>query len=247
MHSLRNGQCTEDPRLDRVRQVDLRSLDFPATPILQLAGAYEPRSYTWRLETWLDQGSEGACVGFGWAHELAARPGVVSGVSDAFARERVYWEAQRIDEWDGGSYPDASPVYEGTSVLAGAKVVTAAGYIHEYRWALEPLELVLAVGYHGPVVIGVDWYADMMDVDADGFIHANGKIVGGHCVCIPAVRVVRDSTGALDPLKSYFTIHNSWGPSWGVNGRCHIALVDIMKLWPGGDFCIPVGRIKATV
>jgi hypothetical protein len=63
----------------------------------------------------LDQGKEGACVGFAWSHELAAYPVRVE-VDDEFARSKIYAEAQKIDEWPGEAY-------HGTSVLAGAKVV----------------------------------------------------------------------------------------------------------------------------
>jgi hypothetical protein len=144
-----------------------------------------------------------------------------------------------------------SPFYEGTSVLAGAQVVKAAGYIHEYRWALTIEDLVTAVGYHGPAVIGVDWYEGMFATDADGFIHPTGRLMGGHCVCIVGVKAVRGADGKLDPLRSYFLIHNSWGAAWGiedhdVGGRCKLTVAEMLVLWPGGDFVIPIGRVKAV-
>lgn len=242
---LRNGQWTEDQRLDRVRHVDLRSLNYPVSAVLTADQYSNPRSYTWSLPERLDQGAEGACVGFGFAHELAARPGIVTGVNNTYARD-LYWDAQRADDWSGGSYPGASPVYEGTSVLAGAKVCLKRGFYKEVRWALNLTDLVIAVGYTGPAVMGVDWYEDMLDTDDHGYIHPTGDIAGGHCVCINGVKIVKKADGTADPLRSYFVIQNSWGRSWGVDGRCGITLAETMKLWSGGDFCIPIGRVAAV-
>jgi hypothetical protein len=243
--NLRNGQFTNDPRLDRVRHVDLRSLDYPVSELLTADQYSNPRSYTWRLETYLDQGPDGACVGFAFSHELAARPGVVSGINNTYAKH-LYWDAQRADPWLGGSYPDASPQYEGTSTVAGAQVAKRRGFIKEYRWALNIMDLVTAVGYSGPAVMGVDWYEDMIDPDEGGYVHPYGDIVGGHCVCLIGVRIVRTAIGKVDMLRSYFVIHNSWGPDWGVDGRCGITLAELMVLWPAGDFCIPIGRVAAV-
>lgn len=242
---LRNGQRTRDRRLDRCRHVDLRTLNYPVRSILTADQYANPRSYSWRLTERLDQGAEGACVGFGFAHELAARPGVVTGVSDNYARH-LYWDAQRCDPWEGGSYDGAKPFYEGTSVQAGAATVRSRKLISEYRWAFNLTDLTVAVGYHGPAVIGVDWFEGMLEADKAGFVRPTGEVVGGHCVCIVAVKIVRAADGSLDHLKSYFTIQNSWGPAWGFDGRCRISLIDMAVLWPGGDFCIPVGRVAAV-
>lgn len=242
---LRNGQWTSDRRLDRVRHVNLQNLNWPVRDILTTDQYKNPRSYTWRLELRLDQGAEGACVGFAFCNELGARPGIVSGIDDTYAHD-FYWDAQRIDPWAGGSYPGARPVYEGTSTQAGAEVARKRGFIKEYRWALDLMDLVTAVGYTGPAVMGVDWYEDMLDPDRQGYIHPTGDIVGGHCICIIGVKIVRNPDGTLDPLRSYFVLQNSWGAGWGIDGRCGITLAETMTLWSGGDFCVPIGRVAAV-
>lgn len=242
---LRNGQSTLDPRLDRVRHVDLRTLNFPVRDVLTADQYSNPRSYTWALDVHLDQGAEGACVGYAFSAELAARPGVVTGINNTYARN-LYWDAQRADPWAGGSYPNARPKYEGTSTQAGAQAVQKRGLIKEYRWALNLMDLVTAVGYTGPAVMGVDWYENMVDPDEQGYVHPEGEIVGGHCICIIGVKIVKTTDGKVDSLRSYFVLHNSWGPDWGIEGRCGITLVELMKLWPSGDFCIPLGRVSAV-
>ena len=95
MTKLRDGSQSGDIRLDRIIFFDERSRAYP---IRRMVAVKKPRSYTWRCKTYLDQGSEGACVGFGIAHELAARPSEVKGLTKKFAREAIYWEEQKIDE-----------------------------------------------------------------------------------------------------------------------------------------------------
>lgn len=217
-------------KLDRTRQVDLRSLNYR----VEVKEEYTPRSYTWRPGPVLDQKSEGACVGFGWTHELAARPAMVK-KADADLARSIYREAQTIDEWPGEAY-------EGTSVLAGAKVAKARGYITGYRWCLDMDDLIVSLGYHGPVVIGVDWYTDMFNTDKDGYIRPTGRIEGGHCVMLNKISIKKNTDGSVDHLTSYVGGVNSWGESWGDKGRFKIALIDVAKLFPGGDFAVPMGR-----
>lgn len=227
--TLKDGSTTSDPRLTRIRQFDERSRAYPITAVIS---ATKPRSYTWSCGKHLDQKSEGACVGFCFTHELIARPSVVTGVDEKFARD-VYFESQKIDEWPGGAYPGAKPFYEGTSVLAGVKTVQKLGYIKEYRWAFGLDDLIMAVGYKGPAVIGVDWYEGMLDSDDQGFIRPTGEFVGGHCTLVKGVNVT----------KRYFIIHNSWGDDWGVGGDCYITFEDMdYLLRSGGEACIPLSR-----
>jgi hypothetical protein len=215
----------EERVLDRLPEFDERSLAFPIRPLLSTT--VTPRSYSWNVPNPgfpLDQGREGACVGFAWAHELAARP-VVRSSSAEVARE-IYHEAQRIDEWEGEAY-------EGTSVLAGAKVLVARGKIKEYRWAFGLEDLKMAVGHKGPAVLGIYWYQGMDDVDDEGFIHASGMIRGGHAILVNAVSLKRQAFG----------VYNSWGLGWGQNGRAWISFEDMGKLLhEDGEAAIPVRR-----
>jgi hypothetical protein len=232
---LRNGQRTSSPLLDRVPFFDERSRNFP---IRELVTARKPRSYTWALNyRVLDQGSEGACVGFGVSHELIAKPVAVEGVDEDFARA-IYHEAQRIDEWPGGSYEGGEPFYEGTSVLAGVKVAQRLGHYSAYRWAFGLDDLILALGYAGPAVLGLNWYTGMFDADGEGRIHANGSVAGGHCIVALGVSLKRRQV----------LLANSWGPSWStarwgdnrLRGHCTISFDDLgLLLDEQGEACIP--------
>ncbi len=206
--------------LDRVPAVDPRNRDYP---IRGTISAGLPRNVRWTPGPNLDQGNEGACVGFGWAAELAATPRS-NPVSDAFAR-RTYAAAQKVDEWQGEDY-------SGTSVLAGAKVLQAAGYMRAYRWGFSLNDVLLALSWSGPVVLGLNWYQGMFDT-VDGFITPTGSLQGGHCLLAYGCSV-RDETVLL---------RNSWSSLWGVKGDALIRWGDLEDLLRDqGDACVPVGR-----
>jgi len=216
INMLRDGSTVKDKRLDRIQEFDIRSRNYSiAKPERK-----KYRSYTWRCTTCLDQGKEGSCVGHGIAHELLARPVEVKNITHTYAKENIYWEAQRKDQWKGGSYPGANPVYEGTSVLSGVKVAQSLGWFEEYRWAFSFEELILGVGYNSPAVLGLKWYEGMGNTDKKGYITPTGKCVGGHCILCNAV----------DIKNERLTLHNSWGKNWGINGECYITFLDIIEL-----------------
>lgn len=234
------------PKLDRLPEYDERSRQYPIATLL--AATQAPRSYTWSCDIYNDQGQEGACVGFAWSHELSARPKVVP-TYEAGAQE-IYHRAQQLDQWAGEDY-------EGTSVLAGAKAVmervNSAGVplIREYRWAFTVNDIIMTLGYKGPVVFGVNWYEGMWDVDANGFLSVDGDLAGGHAILANGVKIVRKdalqpySLSNIDTHKSFVKLHNSWGTNWGVGGNAKLRLDGLNKLMPNGDFCVPVVRSYA--
>lgn len=218
---LKGGAVTLDPRLDRVQQFDERSRNYPVTAIIDKS---QPRSYTWGCDIVLDQGREGACVGFSVAHELRAKPKVVGGVDQALAM-RLYKRAQFLDPWPGENY-------SGTSVLAGIKAAQELGYIKEYRWAFGVDDLALAVSRKGPAILGIDWYMSMYSPQS-GYISVGGQKVGGHAILCVGYSTKLDA----------FMLHNSWGERWGYRGRARISRADMDTLLrAGGEACIPILR-----
>lgn len=211
--------------LGRLVEFDERSRSFPIRTTIPVT--YAPRSYTWRCEVQLNQGNVGACVGFSWAAELAARPAVIPNITDVMGFN-LYHEAQRLDEWPGEAY-------EGSSVLGGAKAIKARGFLEEYRWAFGLDDLVLAIGYRGPAVLGINWYSGMFSPDNAGIIHPTGNVVGGHAILANGVSI----------SKRLIRLHNSWGQWWGINGDAFISFDDLNRLLhEQGEACIPIKRLN---
>jgi len=207
--------------LDRRPHFDERSKAYPIRALLDTS---QPRSYSWRCTTWLDQGREGACVGHAWAHERAAMPVERPATSeDAF---EIYRAAQKIDPWPGEDY-------SGTSVLAGAKAAMTKGWLKEYRWAFNLNDTLTAISRKGPVVLGIDWYEGMFETDIYGYVRPTGALAGGHAILARGVNITRRTV----------SLHNSWSQDWGVNGRALITWDDLgMLLASGGEACVPVLR-----
>lgn len=221
-----------DRRLDRVPRFDPESKRYG---VMEVAPSRELISKVHLIQTCLNQGREGACVGFGITHALLAEPhmGDPLKYTAEFARTRIYYPAQESDPWPGGEYPGADPVYGGTSVLDGLKAAKTAGEILSYRWAFSMDEILVGIGYFGPAIAGVDWYEGMQEPDSDGRIHVTGAKMGGHCTLISGFNKHRDE----------LTIHNSWGKKWGKDGKAYISVSDFNKLRVGGEFAF-IEKVK---
>lgn len=222
-----SAQVILDPRLGRRYEPDARSARFPISGLLPRMTYEQPRSKIWPCKVVLDQGSEGSCVGHGFAHDLIAAPFPLTTIALPDAK-RIYKAAQDIDEWPGN-------LYEGTSVIAGAKAVMNLFWnaMESYRWATTIQDVIATLGYHGPVVVGFNWYTGMYNIDSLGYIRVYGTIAGGHCLLVRGV----------DVENARFLLHNSWGPTWGKNGTAWMTFEDFERLMTeNGDVCVPINR-----
>lgn len=235
---------SEDPRLDWVSKHDQRSLDnYPmAERLATQAVEIQPRR--WHPGVTLDQGREGACVGFGWTQELLTSPrpfDTTATVGSNYA-QGYYHETLLHDDIPGEADT-------GTSVLAGAQTAVRRGHMDEYRWCENVEEIRDSIITEGPVVIGIPWYYDMYWTRDSGLVTVGGDVVGGHCILLdeyhPGKRLVGEDYHAR---FEGFGWHNSWGNSYGVNGRGFIRiedLRDLLKDW--GEACVPVGRHRVQI
>lgn len=215
------------PILDRRPQWDERNDKYPA--IRTVSRWEEPRSYTWSVgrsmyqELFLDQGEEGACVGYSFAHELAAKPQIVLEVGADDAKQIYKW-AQKNDPWPGEDY-------SGTSVLAGAKCLVDHKYYKSYAWTKNANELAVVVSRRGPAVLGINWHEDMWKPDGNGFISPSGAVIGGHAILCKG----------YSKSKAAFRLHNSWGKGWGQKGCAWLSLTDMQSLLDAdGEACLPL-------
>ena len=216
------GISGADRTFDWVPRYDERSRGYNIAETLR--GATQPRTKVWQGAPHLNQGTEGACVGFSWAHEGGADP-IRKSVTRSTALS-IYNRAKQLDAWPGTNY-------SGTSVLAGAKAVRERGWVTEYRWAFNLNDALLALSYAGPFVLGCDWHRDMVNPGPRGYLSPTGRIIGGHAILVKAINTTYNRV----------TVHNSWGASWGRNGDAYLSFSDLGKLInSGAEICIPVTR-----
>jgi hypothetical protein len=250
--TLRDGSTTFDPRLDRIVQFDHRSRLFGASDVVPVDAPLKTRVHLSRI--WLDQGREGACVSFSWHTCMATSPkSVLTRIDNASAKQR-YYIMQQDDDWPGGEYPGASPVYSGTSVLAGAKLMQSLGFFPEYRWAFGIDELLAVLSHEGPAVLGIPWFDSMMDTDSNGMLTVEPDNGGaGHAICARAIHVPHggyvETTAAYskrririktsEPLVRF---RNTWWRDWGLDGECFVRASDLdtKLLTRQGESCVPM-------
>jgi hypothetical protein len=239
--------------LDWEPRFDPRSLNYRVAAV---AGTSLPTAgRLWRTGRVLDQGAEGACVGFACAAEAAATPVPVPGAdTDEYA---LAWfrRAQDLDEWPGRSYV-------GTSVLAGCLVGRERGVWSGFRWAKTAEEFLAGIAspLGGPGIAGINWREDSYDTDPLGVIRATGRSVGGHALLIPGFVPAKPSQymtrklASLDLLRGFMSAGepcaiglNSWGESYGKRGLFLIPLT-VMRKWveERAELAIPEGRKLPT-
>lgn len=173
----------------------------------------------WKDTKQLDQGQTGHCVGFGWAQWGNTEP-----VTDSFANadgHAVYYEAKVIDGQPGQE--------NGSQVRSGAKAMQNRKRNSVYAFAATLDDVKTWVRAKGPVVIGSDWFNDMFNPDAQGFVKPTGSLAGGHCYLL---------VGDL-ASEGAFLFQNSWGANWGKNGYFKVKYADFQKLLDNyGDACV---------
>lgn len=128
-------------------------------------------------------------------------------------RHALYLEAQSQDPWPGNNY-------NGSSTDAPFKVLRDRGHITGWKWLFGETEVREFVTWYGPAVVGTIWYSDMFTPDTTGYIHPTGSQSGGH-----AYRLIQHSA-----KRDAYRIANSWGRTWGQNGRAWIKSADLATL-----------------
>ena len=206
---MRDQTEVTDSRLGLLQEADPRNDDYKIKRA-------DKSNIEWPVDVVLNQGVNGACVGFAMTHVMRAQGWQYDALNNDFAWA-LYTDAQKIDPWAGGEYAGARPEMSGTSLLAGAKVLHRAGYLDEYRWAATVSQVRSGL-MAGPGVLGCMWRKSMDEVDDDNVVQVRGRRDGGHALAVTGVE------------GDMFVLVNSWGGTWGDEGRALISEDDLRRL-----------------
>lgn len=209
------------PGFGRLIALDHRDELHPMRALTRRIALPESRLWSSFRAYVLDQGQTPHCVGFAWAGFLEAAP-YMHQLQNSDG-DRFYALAQEHDEWPGTDY-------DGSSTRGGAKALQSLGLITgEYVWAQAEEDVWRFVLGKGPVTTGTVWLTGFMEPDSEGYVSLTGGEEGGHDWLI---------IGASAKRQSY-RCQNSWGTSYGQNGRFWVRREDYKALLEelGGDAC----------
>lgn len=254
MPQLKDGSNVDDVRLDRLQNFDDRSRNYGVAQLVGYTSSLKTKTWALPRTQFVDQKNEGACVSAGFGHDTAAMPLATSQLKMPWLREKVYHQAQREDPWEGGAYPGASPQYEGTSVLAGAKVMQRFGFFDSYHWCFTIDEVISAVVNLGSIVVGWNWTEGQMHPQPNGLMKYEGNVLGGHCVS-PRGIWCPDSSGVISRIpgkpkvgEPVLVIPQSWGLGYGNKGEVYMPLSEAEKAMNnGGEQLVPTERKRVDI
>lgn len=206
-------------RLGRHIHHDPRSLDYQV--VAGPRGALVSVRHERHIPV-LDQGELGSCTGnaaFGACGTSPLYDAIPVDDVDRPTSDEAFDEAQavalysaatKLDDYDG-AWP---PTDSGSDGLSVAKAAKAVGLISGYTHATS-LDAALTALQDGPVITGVNWYSSFDTPATDGTISItrHASVRGGHEFVVDELDVENERVG--------FT--NSWGASWGVDGRAYMS------------------------
>lgn len=212
-------------------------------PLTKLRSILAPSSAYLRddlLQPIKNQGPLGSCVGNGVAKACGYVEGK-EGHPEELSRLAIYY-------WARGGVPEDS----GATIRNGIKAVVSNGVPLESVWPYDiskwkdaPSPDAVAEGAHRkvglvyyrltslseikdclrqgfPVVFGTVIFKQFMDVSHTGLVlmpRDDDAPGGGHCMIMVGytdkIRLAQSTGG--------FEVQNSWGPNWGMNGRCWLS------------------------
>jgi hypothetical protein len=168
-----------------------------------------------------DQGNLGSCTGNAGIGCLSTDPfyaTLPTGTKlDEAAAVDLYSAATVIDSAPGQYPPDDT----GSDGLSIAKVLKSRGLISGYQHTFTFTDCLKALT-NQPVIIGTVWYDSFFNPSTNGEISIDpgSTVQGGHEYVLDEIDTANGRVG--------FT--NSWGSSWGINGRGYMSYATLQRL-----------------
>lgn len=222
------------------KESDLRNLNHLLRTVV---APQKPRSHHWTMPLApANQLATGTCTGHAAWHRLVTTP-IAMDPRKIPSPFDIYRRAVLLDQWSDNDSDATAPQAElqaGSSTLGVMKALKEFGLISRYVWCYTAEDVILGVGYHGPVCIGIAWFESMFQPDGEGFIHLDpaSGIAGGHEVLVIG----------WDQTRGVAEVLNSWGPGFGKNGRFYVAgetLRDLIERYDGEGATATEIRAKA--
>jgi hypothetical protein len=211
------------PLLGRNIRLDSRSLDYAVQPVgVTVTSIRHAQS----IDV-LDQGQVGSCTGNASCSCAYHAPFYAPGAPDwSYAPSEVgarSWYHQNTveDGYQGTWNVDGTGDDTGSDGLTSSKVAKEAGIVSGYRAALD-LDSSLQALMTAPGITGIPFYNSMFDAGSDGLmtVTASSGLAGGHELCVDEI-VAADALGN-GTGKLLVGGPNSWGTSWGAQGRWYL-------------------------
>lgn len=185
----------------------------------------------------LDQGQIGSCTGnascscayhepFTSVQAPAGEPAASGQYAWKYSPDEPGAQAWYHDNTANDDYPGTwSPDDTGSDGLTSSKMAVKAGIVSGYQAALD-LDSSLQALMKAPGITGIPWFNSMFTAGSDGLLTVDTKsgLAGGHELCVDEVVAV----GALGNGTGETVVAgpNSWGSSWGFNGRWYMKSSD---------------------
>jgi hypothetical protein len=174
-------------------------------------------------KTRLNQGNRPTCVSHAFGHRRANGPLQLDGIDEDWC---LKFHLDATTKFYGAPDTDYS---DGTSALSACEVLMDRGAIDWFKWMATPEEMRYTMLERGSICVGMSWYASMYETRRDENGHAYVKYnpattrVGGH-----EMEFVGIDLNPADGSKPYYDGLQSWGPSYGDNGKVRFEL-DVLE------------------
>lgn len=211
------------PLLGRHILLDSRSVDYAVQPT---AASVKAVRHTQHIGI-LDQGQVGACTGNASTSCAYHEPFFLAGEGPwRYTPDEAGAQSWYHDNTVNDGYPGTwSPNDTGSDGLTSSKMAVKAGVAAGYQAALD-LDSSLQALMKVPGITGIPWYNSMFTAPSSGLLTVDmtSGLAGGHELVVDEI-VAADGPGN-GTGKMLVGGNNSWGESWGAQGRWYMTAAD---------------------